>query len=186
VGISIWCDLALKRRDLAEKRETWGKVSKREELEVWFGTFLWAVFAVINIISQTAFLLHVIQASGAKDMNILYIFIASRVIGFVLGDASTAFFIAKVDNSRLKLIARSEREKGALYSDIAKAEGERAVTEAKAEAEILLIQMEVKQKMEETEFMASLKRQMFNDVLERRNALPSGNRSTVRRLDTGS
>lgn len=178
--------VAIKRRDVAEKRETMGFVSKREEFESWFGTGIWFVFAVINIVSQSAFLLHVISASGTKDLNILYIFVASRVVGFILGDASTAFFLAKVDSNNLKLIARSEREKAALYRDIASAEGERKMIEEKAEADILIVQIEVAQKREEAEFMAALKRQMFDDILQRRNALPSGSRSTVRRLDTGS
>ena len=178
--------LALKIRDLSEKREAIGYISKREQRDIYTGVFIWFVFAVINIISQTAFLLHVIQASGSKDMTILYVFVASRVIGFVLGDASTAFFLAKVDNSHLKLIARAEREKAAIYRDIASAEGERSVIEAKAEADILIIQLEVKQKIEDVEFLAVLKRQMFDEVLTRRNALPQPNKSTVRRLDTGS
>jgi nicotinamide mononucleotide adenylyltransferase len=108
------------------------------------------------------------------------------VVGFILGDASTAFFLAKVDSSNLKLIARSEREKAAIYRDIASAEGERKLIEEKAEADILLVQIEVHQKREEAEFMATLKRQMFQEILERRNVLPSSNRSTVRRLDTNS
>lgn len=178
--------VAIKRRDLAEKRETWGAVSKREELETWFGTAIWLVFAVINIISQSAFLMHIIGLSGAKGMTLLYVFVASRVVGFILGDASTAFFLAKVDSSNLKLIARSEREKAALYRDIADAEGERKLIEEKAEADILLVQIEVTQKREEAEFMASLKRQMFQDILERRNALPGPSKSSVRRLDTSS
>lgn len=178
--------VAIKRRDVAEKRETWGAVSKREECEVWFGTGIWLVFAVINIISQAAFLLHVIALSHDPNMKLLYIFVASRVIGFILGDASTAFFLAKVDGSNLKLIARSEREKAVLYRDIASAEGERKLIEEKAESDILLVQIDVQMKREEAEFMASLKRQMFTDILERRNALPQPSRSTVRRLDTGS
>ena len=178
--------VAIKRRDVAEKRETWGAVSKREEFEMWFGTGVWLVFATINVISQTAFLMHVIGLSHDPNMNLLYIFVASRVVGFILGDASTAFFLAKVDGSNLKLIARSEREKAVLYRDIAAAEGERKVIEEKAEADILIVQIEVQQKREEAEFMVELKRQMFNDILQRRNALPSPSKSTVRRLDTGS
>lgn len=177
--------VAIKRRDVAEKREVWGAVSKREEAEVWFGTGLWLIFALINIISQTAFLLHVIQKSGSTDMTLLYIFVASRVVGFILGDASTAFFLAKVDSSNLKQIARSEREKAVLYRDISAAEGERKLVEAKAEADIMLVQLEVQQKREDAEFLAELKRQTFSDILERRNAptLPSKSTSTVRRLD---
>ncbi|GER86685.1 hypothetical protein KDW_08470 [Dictyobacter vulcani] len=96
--------VAIKRRDLEEKRESGGIVSKREEGEIWLDcTGMWLVFAAINIISQAAFLLHVIsQNPGANtNMTILYVFVASRVAGFILGDASTAFFLAKIDGSRL-------------------------------------------------------------------------------------
>jgi hypothetical protein len=55
--------------------------------------------------------------------------------------------------------------------------------EEKAEADITIVQIEVRQKQAEAEFMAGLKQQMFDDILNRRNALPSGSRSTVRRLD---
>ncbi|GHO93038.1 hypothetical protein KSF_030860 [Reticulibacter mediterranei] len=161
--------VAIKRRDLAEKREVNGSVSKREEMEVTFGTLMWLIFAIINGISQSAFLLHIISASRNANMNTLYVFVASRVVGFLLGDAVTAFFLAKVDNSALKLIARGEREKAALYRDIAQAEGERQMVEAKAEADILLLQIKVQQEREDAEFLATLKRQVFADILSRRS-----------------
>jgi hypothetical protein len=161
--------VAIKRRDLAEKRDANGGVPKREEAEVWFGTIVWLIFAVINIISQSAFLLHII---GQSHDQVLYLFIGARVVGFILGDASTAFFLAKVDSSALKLIARAEREKATLYKDIAEAEGERQTIEAKAEAEITLIQIEVQAKREEAEFMAALKRQMFTQILTGKPSAP--------------
>lgn len=178
--------VAIKRRDLAEKREAnGGVVSRREEVEVWVGTLMWLVFALINIVGQAAFLLHVIKSSPGADLNLLYVFVASRVVGFILGDASTAFFLAKVDNSALKLISRAEREKGQLYADIAKAEGERQMIEAKAEAEIQLLQIKVQQEQEDVEFMADLKRQMYSEILARRGPAPKEgvSRSRVGRLD---
>ena len=184
--------VAIKRRDLADKREVNGSVSKREEAETWFGTLMWLIFAGINTASQSAFLLHIIQ-SGAhpeQNMTILYLFVAARVVGFILGDAVTAFFLAKVDANQLKLIARSEREKGQIYYEIAKAEGERQMVEAKAEADMRLMQIEVAQREQEAHFMANLKRQMFEDILSRRPAAPSApvpddgpNRSRLRRSD---
>ncbi|GER86876.1 hypothetical protein KDW_10380 [Dictyobacter vulcani] len=182
--------VAIKRRDLEEKRESGGIVSKREEGEIWLGTGMWLVFAAINIISQAAFLLHVItQNPGANtNMTILYVFVASRVAGFILGDASTAFFLAKVDGSPLKLIARGEREKGTIYREIAQAEGERKTIEAKAETEILLLQIKVQQEKEDAEFLAELKRQVFKDILSNRRSpappeLNEPSRSRMRRLD---
>ncbi len=181
--------VAIKRRDVAEKREANGSVSKREEGEVWFGTLLWLIFAIINIVSQAAFLLHVIQSAGSPpaDMSLLYLFVGSRVVGFILGDASTAFFLAKVDNSQLKLLARAEREKGALYKDIAQAEGARRLTEAKAEAEVRLVQIEVEEKEQDAMFLADLKRQVFTDILNRRPSAPEPNgpnRSRLSRSDS--
>lgn len=181
--------VAIKRRDLAEKREAnGGVVSKREEGEVWFGTFLWLIFAIINIVSQAAFLLHVIQSAGSPPagLQLLYLFVGSRVVGFILGDASTAFFLAKVDNSQLKLLARAEREKGALYKDIAAAEGDRRLTEAKAEAEVRLVQIKVEQEEQDAMFLADLKRQVFTDILNRRSPAPESNgpnRSRLSRSD---
>ena len=182
--------VAIKRRDLAEKREM-GTATKRDEGEVLFGTIMWLVFAIINIISQSAFLLHIISASHDSNVNILYIFVASRVVGFILGDASTAFFLARVDNSQLKLIARSEREKANIYSEIAKAEGDRQLIEAKAEADIRILQIEVDQKEKEAHFMATLKQQMYQDILNTKalNApaqapqVNGPNRSRVQRID---
>ncbi|HEU5373834.1 MAG TPA: hypothetical protein VFV38_00190 [Ktedonobacteraceae bacterium] len=158
--------VAIKRRDLAEKREVQGAVTKREEAEVWFGTGLWLVFAAINIIGQSAFLLRIVQANpNPGNLTLIYLFIAARVTGFILGDACTAFFLAKVESSALKLIARSEREKGMLYADMADAEGKRQIMEAEAEARILLIQLEVQQKQRDAEFLAAIKAKAFAAAL---------------------
>jgi len=173
--------VAIKRRDLAEKRESGGVPTPLEVRDVQMGTLMWLVFAVINVISQTAFLMHVVGTNTT-----LYIFVASRVIGFILADASTAFFLAKVDSGRLRQIAKSEREKGGIYAEIAKAEGERKVIEAKTDAEIELLEIRVRAEREDAQFLAELKRQAFKEILERRGKSNDGEgpaRSRVRRLD---
>ncbi|MEO7022025.1 MAG: hypothetical protein ABI234_17875 [Ktedonobacteraceae bacterium] len=158
--------VAIKRRDLAEKREVNGAVSKREAGEIWFGTSLWLVFATINVVGQSAFLLRIVDANASPgNLSLIYLFIGARVTGFILGDACTAFFLAKVDSSPLKLIARSEREKGILYADIANAEGKRQIAEAEAECAILLIKLDADQKKEDAAFLASLKRRAFAAAL---------------------
>jgi hypothetical protein len=169
--------VAIIRRDVAEKREAnGGSAPKRDEMLAGFGTLVWLVFAIINMISQCAFLLHILSLSQDPNKTVLYIFVASRVIGFILGDASTAFFLARVDNSEIKLVARAEKEKAALYSEIAKAEGERQLIETKAEADMRVLLIEVEQKEQEALFMADLKRQMFADILARRPSPSSPNR----------
>ena len=176
--------VAIKRRDLAEKREAnGGEVDKRDEAEVWFGTGLWLIFAAINIIGQSAFLLHIVESNpNPGNLSLMYIFIGARVVGFILGDATTAFFLAKVDNSALKLIARGEREKGVIYADIAKAEGERKLVEAEAEAKILLLEIKVQQEREDAEFLANFKRQAYANALG--GKAPDGDqRSSYRRSD---
>ncbi len=182
--------VAIKRRDVAEKREVNGSVARGEDAEVWLGTSMWLVFAVINIISQSAFLLHIIQGNHQQSLWLLYLFVASRVTGFILGDAVTAFFLAKVDNSALKLVARGEREKAALYRDIAQAEGERQLVEAKSEADISLIRIRVQQEQDDATFLAQLKAQVFQDILTRRTSPPAPSleekRGGVHRLDQRS
>lgn len=177
--------VAIKRRDLAEKREVNGKVSAREEAEVWFGTAMWLIFAAINIISQSAFLLHIIQQSAHPgNLTLLYVFVAARVVGFILGDACTAFFLAKVDSSPLKLIARSEREKGKIYKDVGDAESERRIAEAETEAKLTLIEIEVQQKKEDAEFLAAIKRDAFARALGRPREDDGPTRSRVYRGNT--
>ena len=73
-----------------------------------------------------------------------------------------------------------------LYKDLTQAEGERQLVEAKAENEMLLMQIDVQMKKEEADFVASLKRQMFQEILERRNALLASSRLMVRCLDTNT
>jgi len=176
--------VALKRRDLASKTEAnGGVVDKKNLAEVRFGTGLWLVFALINVVGQCAFLLHIVQSNPHPgDLNLIYLFIAARVIGFILGDATTAFFLAKVDNSELKLIARSEREKGIIYAELAKAEGERKYTEAKADADIMLLQLKVQAEKDDAEFLASIKRKAFASALNG-SPPPDDSRSSVRRSD---
>lgn len=177
--------VAIKRRDLAEKREV-QSVTRREEGEVWLGTGMWLVFATINIIGQSAFLLRIVDASRHPgNLLLIYVFIAARVTGFILGDACTAFFLAKVDSSPLKLIARSEREKGKIYMDWAQADGERKLAEAKAEADLTMIEIEVQQKQRDAEFLAALKARAFAQALgETPSALAESARSRVYRGNT--
>jgi hypothetical protein len=159
--------VAIKRRDLAEKREG-EPVTRREEAEVWFGTGLWLVFAAINSVGQAAFLLRIVQANAHPgNLTLISLFIVARVTGFILGDACTAFFLAKVDGSPLKLIARSEREKGRIYKEVGNAESERKIAEAETEARVTLIDMEVQQKREDAEFLAAIKRDAFARALGR-------------------
>jgi aspartyl-tRNA synthetase len=116
---------------------------------------------------------------------LIYVFIAARVTGFILGDACTAFFLAKVDSSPLKLIARSEREKGKIYMDWAQADGERKLAEAKAEADLTMIEIEVQQKQRDAEFLAALKARAFAQALgETPSALAKSARSRVYRGNT--
>lgn len=177
--------VAIKRRDLAEKREMQGAVSKREEGEVWFGTGLWLIFVVINIIGQSAFLLRIVQGSSHPgDVHLIYLFIAARVTGFILGDACTAFFLAKLESSALKLIARSEREKGKIYKDIGDAESERRIAEAETEARLTLIEIEVQQKKEDAAFLAAIKRDAFRRALGRPREDDGPTRSRVYRANT--
>jgi hypothetical protein len=161
--------VGIKRRDVAEKKEVYGHADPGDERLLTLGTVMWVIFALINILGQTAFLLHVIASSQDANMNLLYVFVASRVAGFILGDAGTAFFLGQLDNNDIKLMARAERQRGKLYAELADAEGERKITEAEAEAKVQLLEIEVESKRHDADFLAGLKRQTFTRILEETN-----------------
>ena len=130
------------------------------------------IFALINIVGQSAFLSHVVAAShDATDTNLLTLFIVSRVAGFILGDAGTAFFLGGLENNDIKLMARAERQRGKLYAELADAEGERKITTAEADAKVQLLELDVESKRSDAHFLASLKRQTFTHILEESTAL---------------
>lgn len=169
--------LGIKRHEVAERREAYGVVSPADQRLVWIGTIMWGAFAIINIIGQSAFLLHVIAATHDPNMTLLYLFVASRVIGFILGDAGTAFFLGHVESNDVSLMARAEREKGKLYADLAEAEGARRLIEAEADSKIKMMEIKVQQERTDADFLAQLKTQTFTRILELSNptqtALPA-------------
>jgi hypothetical protein len=165
--------VAVKRRDLADKKDAYGAVDPSEQRAVTLGTCMWLAFAVINIISQCAFLFSIVLAGHDKNIELLVVFIVSRVVGFILGDAGTAFFLGGIDND-IKLVARAEREKGKLYADLAAAEGDRKRIEAKAETDIKLMEIKVKQEEQDADFLATLKKQTFTRVLQVQNEVLPG------------
>ena len=68
---------------------------------------------------------------------------------------------------------------------------ERRLVEAKAEADILLLQIKVEQEQDDARFLANLKRQAFSNALGNQPQLPAPeadgpNKSRLRRLDTRS
>jgi hypothetical protein len=158
--------LGIKRHEVAERREAYGVVSSADQRLIWIGTSMWVAFALINIIGQSAFLLHVIASTHDPNMTLLYLFVASRVIGFILGDAGTAFFLGHVESNDVNLMARAEREKGKLYTDLAQAESERKLLEAEADSKIQLMEIKVQQERTDAQFLAQLKTQAFTRILE--------------------
>src|SRR6266851_4361439 len=153
--------LGIKRHEVAERREAYGHVEPAQERMVLVGTLMWLAFAAINVIGQSAFLFHVIAASSDSNLTLLYVFVASRVVGFILGDAGTAFFLGHVDSNDVRLLARAEHERGKLYMDLADAESKRRLLEAEADSKIKLMEIKVQQEQADADFLSRLKEQTF-------------------------
>lgn len=158
--------LGIKRHEASEYREIYGKRDPALEGLVAIGTILWIVFAIINIVGQSSFLMSLVQSSHDPNMQVLYLFVASRVVGFILGDAGTAFFLGQVDSNDVRLMARAEHEKGKLYMELAEAEGKRKLLEAEADSKVKSMAIKVEQERADAEFLAELKRQTFTRILE--------------------
>jgi hypothetical protein len=164
--------LGVKRHEVAEQKAVYGEAKPEDEQLVRLGTGMWVLFALINILGQSAFLFHVIGATQDPNMTLLYFFVASRVVGFILGDAGTAFFLGHVESNDVRLMARGEREKGQLYLELAEAENKRKYLEAEADTKIEMMQIEVQQKRADAQFLAQLKQQTFTRILEVSGAAP--------------
>ncbi|EFH81769.1 hypothetical protein [Ktedonobacter racemifer] len=166
--------LGIIRQKVAEQREIYGHADPSQERAVKIGTGLWLTFALINIIGQTSFLLSIVQSTHDPNMGIMYLFVASRVIGFILGDAGTAFFLGQVDEHDVRLMARAEHEKGKLYTELAEAEGKRKLLEAEADSKIKMMEIKVEQERADADFLAQIKKQAFTRLLEMSGGAPGG------------
>jgi hypothetical protein len=129
---------------------------------------MWFVMAFINISGQMAFLFYVTRAgSFAKDWPV-YLFIGFRVVGVIVGDAYTAFFLSPAPTT-IDHVVKHQRAQGEGFTQLTDQYNERKIKESTAMAQIASIDRHVKREKDDANTIDQL-HQMHTQALLRQQS----------------
>ncbi len=161
--------LARTKRRIHELRSSGSEVPSTMNTLARGLAFGWSALAIVNMIGQVAFLT-ILMRTGNLNILVYYAFIATRVFGFIVGDAVTAFLLPQVETD-IELVAREDERKGKIYLQIAQSEAERRRKEAQADMTIKKIDIEIQREQRWADFHAELDKLMIQEVLGRQRRL---------------
>jgi hypothetical protein len=131
-------------------------------------TWSWLGLAFVSLVGQTAYLL-AIAIHGTLPMWLYYALIATRVLGFTLCDAVTAFFLSQL-GTKAEEVARIDELKGRLHVRIAESTGEHKKAAARANMDIVKIDLEIERERRWAAFHAELDKLMIAETLQRQRS----------------
>jgi hypothetical protein len=131
-------------------------------------TWSWLGLAFVSLVGQTAYLV-LITSQSRLPLVLFYGLIATRVLGFTLCDAVTAFWLSQL-GTRAEEVARIDELKGRLHLQIARSAGEHRKAAAKAKMEIVKLDLEIERERRWAAFHAELDRLMIAETLSRQRA----------------
>jgi hypothetical protein len=131
-------------------------------------TWSWLGLAFVSLVGQTAYLL-LITSQSRLPLVLFYGLIATRVFGFTLCDAVTAFWLAPL-GTRAEEVARIDDLKGRLHLQIARSAGEHRKAAARANMEIVKLDLEIERERRWAAFHAELDRLMIAETLQRQRS----------------
>jgi len=131
-------------------------------------TWSWLGLAFVSLVGQTAYLV-LISSQSRLPFFLFYGLIATRVLGFTLCDAVTAFWLSQL-GTRAEEVARIDELKGRLHIQIAQSSGEHRKAAARAKMEIVKLDLEIERERRWAAFHAELDRLMIADTLQRQHA----------------
>ena len=131
-------------------------------------TWSWLGLAFVSLVGQTAYLV-LITSQSRLPFLLFYGLIATRVLGFTLCDAVTAFWLSQL-GTKAEEVARIDELKGRLHIQIAQSAGEHRKAAAKASMEIVKLDLEIERERRWAAFHAELDRLMIADTLQRQRA----------------
>ncbi len=123
-------DLAERKRRKAEAEES-GLESPIKDTAG--AIAFWVIMAFVNVVGQIAFLAVAIKlAPGVSDWT-LYLFVAVRVIGVLVGDAYTAFYLLPGTTNVMRLVRFQKQQTEGIQSLV---QGDMALQTAKSRMEL--------------------------------------------------
>lgn len=131
---------------------------------------MWFVMAAINIAGQMAFLFFVTKAGTfAKDWAV-YLFIGFRVVGVIVGDAYTAFFLSPAPTT-VDHVVKHQRSQGEGFTQLSDQYNERKIKESSAMAQIESINRHVKREKDDANTIDRLHQMHTQALLKQQSRL---------------
>jgi hypothetical protein len=131
---------------------------------------MWFLMAAINISGQMAFLFYVTRAgSFAKDWPV-YLFIGFRVIGVIVGDAYTAFFLSPAPTT-IDHVIRHQKAQGDGFTQLTDQHNDRQIKESRAIAQIKQNQRSMKREESDADFIDQMHKMTAQAALRQQSRL---------------
>jgi len=131
---------------------------------------MWFIMALINIAGQMAFLFFLTKAGNfAKDWAI-YLFIGFRVVGVIVGDAYTAFFLSPAPTT-IDHVIRHQKAQGEGFTQLTDQHNDRQIKESRAIAQIKQNQRIMRREESDAEFIDQMHRMTAQAALRQQSRL---------------
>ncbi len=161
-------DLATRKERAAEARELG---NGRHDRDTVGAVLAWCLMALVNISGQVAFLVLVLKVSSGNplvDTRILpmYFFIAVRVLGVILGDTYTAFFLSPDETTISRVLHMQEAQSKGLMA-LSESATERKRKESEATLQIRRTEIAIKREEDDANFLSQFQRLNMQLALQR-------------------
>ena len=131
---------------------------------------MWFVMALINIAGQMAFLFFVTKAGTfAKDWPV-YLFIGFRVVGVIVGDAYTAFFLSPAPTT-IDHVVRHQKAQGEGFEQLTDQHNDRQIKESRAIAQVKQNQRIMRREESDAEFIDQMHKMTAQAALRQQSRL---------------
>ncbi len=126
---------------------------------------MWFLLAGVNIAGQIAFLVLITQVGSVADPTPLYLFIGIRVLGVLLGDAYTAFYLLPPETT-ISRVVRHQKAQGEGLAQLSEAAIERQRKESQAELDLKRNQNTIRREQNEARFLEQFSELNMRQALE--------------------
>lgn len=131
---------------------------------------MWCMMACINIGGQMAFLFFITKAGNFNRDWPVYLFIAFRVIGVILGDAYVAFFLSP-SPTKLSHVLRHQKAQGEGFEQLSNQHIERQIKESRAKMQIEHNQRMMERERSDAKFLDKFHKMNAQAALQRQAQL---------------
>jgi len=133
---------------------------------------MWSAMAAVNVTGQVFFMMLVTDISHKTGANAtpIYFFIVMRVLGVLLGDAYTAFFLLPPEDTLSKIL-KVQKAQGQGYKQLSESTAEQSRIEQRAEIEMKREKLALRRESREADFMHQFAEMNMESALKNQSKL---------------